>query len=115
MNEPTGARAPDEDPGDLDSWLSSREPAPPPALAARVRELVREARGHDLPATLLAAAEGALRRLVRTGGSDRTTAIDLLAVDALVTYAFEAAARAPATIPACAAEAMARLSAAATP
>ncbi len=95
-------------------WLERRDPIPPAALRQRVRELVDAvAPAGDTTATLLAAAAAALQRLVREGSVDRAAALDLLAVDALVTYAFESAAEAPEGIPAHSAEAMARLSRAA--
>jgi hypothetical protein len=43
---------------------------------------------HDLASTLIAKAKARLS----TVGSDRTAAVDLLAADALITYAMEAAA-----------------------
>jgi hypothetical protein len=66
-------------------------------------------------ARLLDAAEAALARLSRCVADDRATALDLLAVDALVTYAFEMAAQSPDAIPGLSAQAMARLSAVAGP
>ncbi len=95
----------------LHDWLERRDPIPPPALRQRVRELVDAvAPAGDPTATLLAAAEAALQGLVRDGSLDRAAALDLLAVDALVTYAFESAAESPGGIPVQSAEAMARLS-----
>ena len=65
----------------------------------------------ETPEQLLAAAEAALERLARVGTDDRATALDLLAVDALVTYAFELASQSPEAIPGLSARAMSRLSA----
>jgi hypothetical protein len=98
-------------------WLAHREPSPPRVLRERVEALVLAAPGHDgdPAASLLAAAESALAQLSRRAPDDRTTALDLLAVDALVTYAFEYAADAPDVIPALSARAMSRLSAVAAP
>ena len=56
-----------------------------------------------------------LARLAREASDDRATALDLLAVDALVTYAFEYAAATPDEIPRLSARAMSRLSAVAEP
>ena len=71
-------------------WLSSRAPAPPAALAKRINETVGEATcpPEMLPATLV---ERALT-LLKSINSDRESADDLLAADALITYAMEAAA-----------------------
>jgi hypothetical protein len=93
-------------------WLSHRAPAPPRVLQERVADLVRavpEPQGTPGQA-LLAAAEMALARLVRTVPADRASALDLLAIDALVTYALEYAAETPESLPAVSAEAMSRLS-----
>lgn len=93
------------------AWLDARRPAPPTALADRVRELVASAPGDDEPvAACLRAAELALVRLVREGDAGRAQALDLLAIDALVTYAFEGAADQPETIAPRADAAMAALS-----
>jgi hypothetical protein len=59
---------------------------------------------------LLDAAESLLRTLLASSPG-REGALDLLAVDALVTYAFEAAADAPATLERQANEAMTRIAA----
>jgi hypothetical protein len=80
----------------LSEWLSTREPAPPAALDARIRDLVgahANVAFAEAPETLLAIAETQLARLVAEGASGRGggAALDLLAVDALVTYAYEAA------------------------
>lgn len=93
------------------AWLEARRPAPPTALADRVRDLVASVPDEDEPAAAcLRAAEQALARLVREGDAGRAQALDLLAIDALVTYAFEAAADHPDTIGPRAHAAMAALS-----
>ena len=101
----------------LRDWLTHREPSPPRELQERVEELARAV--PELPddpaGSLLAAAEAALSRLVRRSPEDRATALDLLAVDALVTYAMEYAAQRPDALPALSARAMTRLSGAALP
>jgi hypothetical protein len=101
----------------LDDWLSSRTPVAPPALAARAREMAAQHGHRTLPPsdTLLAAAERAMRALMRDGCMARESALDLLAVDALVTYAFEAAADDPLTLERRAAEALQRIAALAQP
>lgn len=101
----------------LRDWLAHREPSPPRVLRERVEALalaVPEQPG-DPAGSLVAAAEAALARLSLSGAGDRATALDLLAVDALVTYAFESAAHAPDSIPDLSARAMSRLSGATAP
>lgn len=73
------------------TWLSGRVPPPPPALAQRLHEIVsdkRLAQPSDLAPWLVVSAE----RLLRDLGDSREAATDLLAADALLTYAMEAAA-----------------------
>ena len=97
----------------LRDWLADREPVPPRILRERVEALalaVPEPH-RETAEQLLAAAEAALERLAQGGADDRATALDLLAVDALVTYAFEFAAQSPDAIPGLSARAMSRLSA----
>lgn len=88
----------------LAAWLDSRVPPPPPELAARIRAMAVNDTGSALGGErseravadrLLDAAEAAMRALLRDGCLTRESAIELLAVDALVTYAFEAAADEP--------------------
>jgi hypothetical protein len=96
----------------LRDWLAHREPSPPRVLQERVDALVMavpEIPG-DPAGSLLAAAEAALAHLSRLPPDERATAIDLLAVDALVTYALECAAEAPEGIPGISERAMTRLS-----
>lgn len=97
----------------VERWLATREPAPPPALAARLRELLGPsalaAREREATEVLLAAGEAVLARLLREAKTTRESALDLLAADALVTYAFEAAAEAPAALEERAARSMASI------
>ena len=87
----------------LGTWLAEREPVPPPALAARLRELLGaralDTEARQAPEVLLRAGEAVLERLLREAATTRESALDLLAADALVTYAFEAAGEEPATLP----------------
>lgn len=96
----------------LDQWLASRTPPAPPELA---EHLAKHARAIATPAdptdTLMDAGDSAFARVLASGGASRNAAIDLLSADAFVTYAFEAAADDPATLPARADEAMRRISA----
>jgi hypothetical protein len=64
---------------------------------------------------LVDSSEAAMRRLLGDGCLTRESALDLLAVDALVTYAFEAAADEPAAIEDRAQRALARIAALAEP
>jgi hypothetical protein len=78
-------------------WLDARVPAPPPALTERIRVLLgADADGatDDVHDVLAAVAERELRILLARGDHSRAIAQDLLAIDALVTYACEAAAEA---------------------
>ena len=98
----------------VDEWLRSRTPAPPPALAARLRDVLGascEEPSARAPEACLAAAERLLAELLRSHSTTRGSALDLLTADALVTYAFEAAGESAAGIEARAASAMARISA----
>lgn len=79
-------------------WLVEREPAPPEALLRRLREaLGSDARRDASEASelCLAAGERLLAAVLREDEASRDYALDLLAADALVTYAFEAASSAP--------------------
>ena len=82
-------------PTTVGEWLASRVPPPPVALATRLK-LALSARADDplssSPAAFLAGAEDLLKTLLQNGSTSRETALDLLTVDALVTYAFESAA-----------------------
>jgi hypothetical protein len=96
------------------SWLASRTPPAPAPLAQRVGSaLGAEAnRGGRTGDRLVAAAEVQLSDRLRNGCATRAAAHDLLTTDALVTYAFEAAAEEdPATIESRAAAAMRRIAA----
>jgi hypothetical protein len=77
---------------EVQAWLAARRPAPPPALAARVAAAV--AAGGDLPGGLpehlAALGDRLLEQVAARPEGGRELALDLLAADALVTYAFEA-------------------------
>lgn len=100
----------------LTQWLAARTPPPPPSLAERLRQRILEYEATvsvrpDLPAdAYVDAAEQLLRQLLRDGCMSRESAPDLLAADALVTYAFEAACDEPELIEQRAELAMARIS-----
>jgi hypothetical protein len=106
----------------LIDWLATRVPAPPRALAERIETLsVGEAarlateNGESPADRLLDAGEQAMRTVLRDGCLTREAAIELLAVDALVTYAFEASADQPERIEERAGAALARIAALAEP
>jgi hypothetical protein len=72
--------------------MSGQAPAPPDALLARVIELVGRDGNRPVentPQVCLAAASSHLASIVGQRRYGRESALDLLAVDALVTYAFE--------------------------
>jgi hypothetical protein len=93
-------------------WLRSRLPEAPAALFARIGELVAAHPEWDsLPRaeTFIAASEEFLRRVLHGNAMERACAVDLLAADACVAYAFEAAADEPHLIGERAARAMGRI------
>ena len=80
----------------LREWLETRTPAPPPRLLHRIVEVLGPSANAEAgPAVLLDAAERLLRDLTAEASLGRDAALDLLTVDALVTYAFEYAATSP--------------------
>jgi hypothetical protein len=91
------------------AWLASRTPAPSRELADRIGQLAApvSAEPGGVADRCLLAAERALERLLSTPADTRDAALDLLAIDALVTYAFEAASDEPRAL---ARDAMIRLS-----
>ena len=98
----------------VERWLAARTPRPPEALASRMTALLATRRVGAQSTTsvvLMEAAESLLRRLLREGCATRESALDLLVVDALVTYAFEAAAEEPELIAERTQEAMLRIGA----
>lgn len=78
---------------DLSTWLSGRKPAAPEALAGRIADAVGNEAGAP-PRTLAMLGARLLDRVAAATTQDRRQALDLLAADALVTYAFEAQAEA---------------------
>jgi hypothetical protein len=101
----------------LRAWLRERTPAPPPRLAERIEEtLGARCERDDAEATELcvSAAGELLGELLARRSAGRESALDLLTVDALVTYAFEAASREPSSLGSRATAAMVRLASAAS-
>jgi hypothetical protein len=82
----------------IEVWLASREPSRPAALAAQMTRQIIECADDDInAAATMAEAMGTLGLCaVARVNEERTTssdlALELLAADAFVTYAFEAAA-----------------------
>ena len=74
----------------LSDWLASRTPAPPTEMFGRLKEIIGDiaVRESEIPSALLDRAVEVLASV----GTDRDAAIDLLAADALITYAMEASA-----------------------
>ena len=78
------------------AWLQSRQPTPPPALASRLSECVagapEAALAGDVAEVVGRLGLLTLRAVVERQSVAYDAAMDLLAADAFVTYAFEAAA-----------------------
>lgn len=73
-------------------WVEQRTPRPPAALVGRMVEFLGDdasGEASDAAELCLGAAERALANLVAAGRFGRDDALDLLAIDALTTYAFE--------------------------
>jgi hypothetical protein len=86
----------------LAEWLDSRTPRPPDALEERIHGALAPVLDHEVEAgrgsthhELLAAARSLLSAQRAADSAGRGEAHDLLAADALVTYAFELAAEDP--------------------
>lgn len=96
----------------VSEWLDGRTPPGPTALRARIDDaLGAAAAGNSATATnaCLAAAERVVEDLMVRDCTSRESALDLLAADALVTYAFEAASETPSELVQRATEAMLRM------
>lgn len=97
----------------LRAWLDDREPPAPAALRATLDDLVCAHPEWDalpLPEALLAAGEQLLRQVLAAPARSRTTAVNLLAADAALTYAFESASDEPERLVALAEGAVRRIS-----
>ena len=73
-------------------WVEQRTSRPPAALERRMFEMLGDDVSGDAAKAAelcLAAAERALRDLVEAERFGRDSALDLLAIDALTTYAYE--------------------------
>jgi hypothetical protein len=77
------------------TWLDGRRPAPPATLRARLERIVGgTAPRSPLPAYLAEVGRALLDGVASRPDGGRELALDLLAADAFVTYAFEAQAEA---------------------
>ena len=95
-------------------WMAAHAEQPPAALRARLDVLVNTdsaVNALPVPEALLGAGQRLLASILDSGSTRRGAALDLLTADALVTYAFEAAADDPATLDVQAASAMRAISA----
>lgn len=80
------------------AWFVALTPAPPDGLRIRLAALLEpyaDQPVQQVPEACLDAGEKLLGELLASGSTSRATALDLLAVDSLVTYAFQAAADDP--------------------
>lgn len=71
------------------SWLAARRPPAPPTLVEPMTRGLVDSRA-TLPEHLASAGHALLERVLSHPAGGRELALDLLAADALVTYAFEA-------------------------
>ena len=98
----------------LSAWLDARRPAPPVRLRARIDAALGPALqsdANDAAGACLRAGEQLARELLQENATSRESALDLLAADALVTYAFEAASQRPGELAAQCRAAMERIAA----
>jgi hypothetical protein len=79
---------------DLEAWFARRRPTPPPLLQAHLARVAGGGAVAPLPDHLAEAGHALLERVASRPQGGRELALDLLAADALVTYAFEAQAEA---------------------
>ena len=98
----------------LDQWLDRRELVPPLALRRRLKVAARstpEAAALAVPEAALESSLELLAGLLHRADPSRSGAIELLTVDALMTYAFEGAADTPERLEALGELAMERIAA----
>jgi hypothetical protein len=74
---------------ELLAWLRTRRPAPPAALRAQIERAVTDG-PLPLPAHLTELGRVLLGKVASRPEGGRELALDLLAADAFITYAFEA-------------------------
>jgi hypothetical protein len=90
------------------AWVAAHAEQPPAALRERLDTILNAPHlaGGEVAPALLDAGKALLAGILQSGSTQRDAALDLLSADALVTYAFEAAADDPTTLDARAADAM---------
>lgn len=93
-------------------WVSELDPAPPADLATAMRSSVKDSATDPTSEELLEAAQRLLDKVLRTDCETRASAIDLLAVDALMTHALLVASKDPRASDDFAERALARVTAA---
>lgn len=102
-------------PGDVRTWLAARRPAPPAALAGQLETVLaacppdRLEGAGSMAAALSLLGVCALDSLEGRAPGSRGVAMDLLAADAFVTYAFEAASEEGAPVELVAGDVLARV------
>jgi hypothetical protein len=74
-------------------WLSQFHPAPPEDLVRAIQNALEGSRSDPGAEDLLRAAERVLEKILRSDCEARASAMDLLAIDALVTQALLVATR----------------------
>lgn len=90
-------------------WVAARAEQPPAALRERLDAILNASDANvstPVSQALLEAGQMLLASILASGSTQRDAALDLLTADALVTYAFEAAAEDPTALGAHAADAM---------
>lgn len=96
----------------LGAWVDALDPRPPVTLHERLRTLLAPAAHRPVADVAQVCTETGVRLLgemLATEATGRADALDLLAVDALMTYAFEAAADDSSQIESLASDAMVRI------
>ena len=68
-------------------WVARLDPAPPGELATAIRNSLTEGTQNPSAEDLLESAERLLDKVLRTDCETRSSALDLLTVDALMTHA----------------------------
>jgi hypothetical protein len=91
-----------------EDWLSRHNPVPPPELASAMRAAV-DGKPDPAAGDLLEAAERLLDKVLRSDCETRTSALDLLTVDALMTHSLLLANKDSSTHEAFAEQAMSRV------
>ena len=76
-------------------WVARLEPAPPEELATAIRNSLKERTQNPSAEDFLAAAERLLDKVLRMDCETRSSALDLLTVDALMTHALTVASTDP--------------------